>query len=81
MGFERGAIFALVRRPLLLLEVLRVWFAMRRKGSLLPASSYLQWRHYTAYGDQRATASEQDLVYYLTWRRGMRTISKWERVA
>lgn len=81
MGFERGAILALVRRPALLVEAVRAWFAMRRKGGLLPASSYLEWRHYTAYGDRMATASAQDLVYYLTWRREMRTISKWERVA
>jgi hypothetical protein len=81
MGFERGAIRALARHPTLLLEAIRVWFATRRRKTLWPASSYLEWRRYTAYGDRMATASAQDLVYYLEWRREMRAIRKWERAA
>ena len=81
MGFEPGVILALVRRPVLLLEAIRVWFAMRGKGGLRPSASYLEWRRYTAYGDQKTTPSAQDVVYYLQWRREMRVMSKWERVA
>lgn len=81
MGFERGAILALFRRPILLIEAIRAWFGMRRSGSLRPAAAYLEWRSFTAYGDRMTTTSAQDLVYYLQWRRNMRTIGKWERVA
>lgn len=81
MGFERGVILALVRRPVLFVEAVRAWFAMRRRGGLLPASSYLDWRHFTAYGDQKTTASAQDVVNYLRWRRETRTVIKWGRVA
>lgn len=81
MGFDRGAILALVRRPALLLEATRVWFAMRRNGGVAPSSAYLEWRRSTAYGEPATTASAQDLVYYLEWRREMRSMRKWERVA
>jgi hypothetical protein len=81
MGFERGVIVVLMRRPILLVEAVRAWFAMRRRGRVLPSSAYLSWRRATAYGDPMATASAHDLVYYLEWRRQMRVMSKWERVA
>jgi len=74
MGFERGAISALFRRPLLLLEALRTWVAMRRAGGLGLSGSYMGWRAMTAYGDSLTTLSAQDLLDYLYWRRGMRAI-------
>ena len=80
MGFERGAITALIRRPSLLLEALRTWWAMRRVGGVGVAGSYLRWRALTAYGDISATVSAQDLLNYLHWRRGMRQVrnGEWE---
>lgn len=81
MSFERGAILLLLRRPSLLVEAVRAAFAMRGRGSLRPSPEYLQWRSYTAYGDHLTTASAHDLLSYLQWRREMRTIRKWERVA
>lgn len=81
MGFESGAILALFRRPALLVEAIRAWFALRRNGGVVPAGAYLEWRRSTAYGDPATTASAQDLVYFLEWRREMRSMRKWERVA
>lgn len=81
MGFGRDVIFALVRRPVLLLEAVRTSFAMRRKGGLAPAAPYLAWRNVTAYGDEITTVGAQDLLNYLSWRREMRAIRKWEREA
>ena len=85
MGFERGVFWdvfrAILRRPTLLLEVVRVRFAMRERGRLRLSDHYLRWRSYTAYGDRMATPSANDLVYYLEWRREMRSIRKRERVA
>jgi hypothetical protein len=81
MGFERGAIPALLRHPALFLEAVRMWFAMRRSGGIGPAGPYLAWRRVTTYGDHLTTFSAQDVVNYLTWRREMRTIRKWEREA
>lgn len=76
MGFERGVMSALIRRPPLLLEALRTWWAMRRVGGIGLAGSYLAWRSLTAYGDKSATVSAQDLLHYLHWRRGMRLLGK-----
>lgn len=80
MGIERGAFLVLLRHPRLVVEAIRAWVAMSRLGHLHPSTSYLQWRSFTAYGDRMATAGAQDLVYYLSWRREMRGIRKWERV-
>lgn len=79
MGFTRGVVLALFRRPVLLLEAVRAWFAMRRSGGIGLAGSYVAWRRVTAYGDQSTTFSAQDVLNYLTWRREIRTIRKWER--
>lgn len=79
MGFQRGAILALLRHPLLLLEAVRTSLAMRRQGGFGLAGSYLTWRHMTAYGDISTTASAQDVLAYMSWRREMRAIRKWER--
>lgn len=81
MGFERGAILTLLRHPLLLLEAVRTAFAMRQREGFRVAGSYLSWRRATAYGDETATVSAQDVLNYLSWRREMRTIRKWEREA
>lgn len=81
MGFERVAFLALVRRPLLLFEAMRTSIAMRRKGGFGPARPYLSWRRVTAYGDDMTTISAHDLLNYLSWRREMRAIRKWEREA
>lgn len=80
MGFERGAMTALIRRPPLLLEALRTWWAMRRVGGVGAAGSYLAWRSLTAYGDISTTTSAQDLLRYLHWRKGMRSVrnGEWE---
>lgn len=81
MGFERGAILALLRHPVLLVEAVRSWAGMRRNGGLGLAGSYLSWRRATAYGDSSTTMSAPDVVNYLAWRREVRTIRKWERMA
>lgn len=81
MGFERGAVLALLRHPVLLIEALRTWVGMRRNGGLGLAGPYLGWRRATAYGDSMTTMSAHDVVNYLSWRREMRSIRKWERRA
>ncbi|HSM45935.1 MAG TPA: hypothetical protein VK969_13040 [Acidimicrobiia bacterium] len=81
MGFERGVITTLVRRPVLAVEAIRSWLAMRRRGTLKVSGAYLSWRQLTAYGGEKTTMSAQDVVNYLMWRREMRRIRKWEREA
>ena len=81
MGFERGAFKAVLGHPGLWVEAVRAWFAMGRRRGIGPSRVYLQWRAYTAYGDRMTTPGAHDLLYYLQWRREMRTIRKWERVA
>jgi hypothetical protein len=78
MGFGSGAIRALVSRPLLALEAMRAWVAMRRRGRPVPSRIYLRWRAVTAYGDEETTLSAHDLLEYLRWRREMRIIRKGE---
>lgn len=79
MGFQRGALAALVTRPRLALEAVRTFFAMRGRRRLVPSRHYLRWRALTAYGDQEATVSARDLLDYLHWRTGMRAIRRGER--
>ena len=81
MGFERGAMTTLLRHPSLLVEAVRTWFALSRRRGIGPDPVYLQWRATTAYGDRGATASEHDLLYYLSWRRQMRAIRKGGQIA
>jgi hypothetical protein len=81
LGFDRGAIRALVLRPHLLWEAVRTWFALRQRGGLVVSGPYLSWRRATAYGDPLTTMSAHDLLDYLSWRREMRRIRKWEREA
>lgn len=81
MGFERGTISGLIRRPRLLIEAVRAWFAMSSRRGIGPSRPYLDWRTATAYGDQSTTTSAHDVFKYLEWRREMRTIRKWGRVA
>ena len=75
-----GQLTALIREPVLLWEAVRALFAMRRLGRLLPSSAYLDWRTYTAYGDSNAPVTPIDMVYYLRWRREMRSISRGGRL-
>lgn len=35
----------------------------------LPAADYVRWRMYTAYGDETAVPSVDDVVRFATWRR------------
>lgn len=81
MGFQRGTVLAILRHPILLLEAVRAWFAMRRAGGVGMAGPYLSWRTVTAYGDHLTTVSAHDLLRYLEWRREMRAIRKGEREA
>ncbi|MDH3497220.1 MAG: hypothetical protein OER21_10675 [Gemmatimonadota bacterium] len=63
-------------RPLLARDLLAAAWAFRRRHWLrrppflpLPARDYLRWRMYTAYGDERAVPSVDDVVRFVTWRR------------
>lgn len=80
MVLERGVLWALVKRPALLVEAIRARWAMRRIGGVGMGPSYSRWRLLTAYGDDSGAMSGQDLLNYLSWRREMRLIRKWERV-
>lgn len=74
------AVGGMTRRPLLLVEAVRAFFAMRRRHRLLPSKAYLEWRAYTAYGDHKARADDDDLFDYLAWRRHLRRNMNGRRV-
>ena len=59
-------------RPILLWEALRMALALRKLGSLMPSSVYLDWRFHTAYGEGAPEALSEDLLGFLRWRRMMR---------
>lgn len=67
---------ALLRRPFLLVESVRLFFAVRRRGLPFPSRSYLRWRAYTAYGDQNAGFAGEDVVDFLEWRRRHRRLAR-----
>lgn len=62
----------LLRRPFLLIEAVRSYFAIRRRRRLTPATAYLSWRSHTAYGDHDAVFQNDDLIQFLAWRRRLR---------
>jgi hypothetical protein len=68
----REVLSTLIRRPALLGEAVRVFFAMRSHRGLSPSSAYLDWRVHTAYGDGMSGFRQDDLATFLSWRRRMR---------
>jgi hypothetical protein len=62
----------LFRRPFLLIEAVRIYFATRRRRRLMPGDAYLSWRSYTAYGDHNVGFQSDDLIQFLAWRRRLR---------
>lgn len=54
-----------------MLEAVRSYWSVRRRGGLGASSTYLGWRAYTAYGAAGPLHAE-DLVDFLRWRRAMR---------
>ena len=71
LGWGRQGLF-LVAHPVLLWEALRMSFALRPQGSLMPSSEYLGWRFHTAYGNEASPTLSEDLAQFLRWRRTMR---------
>jgi hypothetical protein len=61
------------RRPGLIIEGIRAFLGNRRRGRILPSSSYLAWRSHTAYGSVAPVATD-DLIEFLAWRRSMRRL-------
>jgi hypothetical protein len=78
---DRATIAALLSHPVLCWEAMRAWAGMRRSGGLGLSRAYMQWRILTAYGDSLTATRGEDLVKYLAWRRELRAVRKWERVA
>ena len=72
--------FRLVARaavsPRLAVDLLRTGWAFRRRRWWarapflpLPDRTYLEWRMYTAYADERAVPPVHDVVRFARWRR------------
>jgi hypothetical protein len=65
-----------VVRPRLAVDLLRLAWSFRARGWWrrppflpLPPREYLQWRMYTAYGDEQAIPPVSDVVNFARWRR------------
>jgi hypothetical protein len=63
-------------RPRLAADLLAVAWAFRRRAWYqqapflpVPSRRYLRWRMYTAYGDERAVPSPDDVARFAEWRR------------
>jgi hypothetical protein len=63
-------------RPRLALDLVRAAWAFRRRDWWrqppflpLPDRTYLRWRMYTAYADERAVPPAEDVVRFARWRR------------
>lgn len=62
--------------PRLALDLLKTGWAFRRRAWWkmapflpLPDPTYLRWRMYTAYGDERAVPPLEDVIRFARWRR------------
>jgi hypothetical protein len=63
-----------VRRPALAIDLLRVSWRFRARGWWhrppflpIPDRTYLRWRMYTAYGEDDAIPSAEDVIRYARW--------------
>jgi len=75
-GLTGALLIRAVLRPRLALDLLRTLWAFRRLAWWrrppflpLPDRSYLAWRMYTAYGDERAVPPVEDVIRFARWRR------------
>jgi hypothetical protein len=73
--FLRLAIRALTR-PRLGLDLVRAAWSVRARGWYrrppfvpVPPAEYMRWRMFTAYGDEDAVPSVDEVVRYARWRR------------
>jgi hypothetical protein len=73
--YVRLALRAVVRSRLAV-DLLRLVWSFRARGWWrrppflpLPPREYLQWRMYTAYGDEQAIPPVSDVVNFARWRR------------
>ncbi len=64
--------------PRLALDLLALAWAMRRRGWYreapflpLPPAEYVRWRMLTAYGDEDAVPSVEDVIRVARWRRDL----------
>ena len=71
--------FHALRRPRLALLLLGAAWRFRARGWFrrppflpLPPAEYLEWRMHTAYGDEGAEPTPDELVRYLEWSASMR---------
>lgn len=62
--------------PRLALDLVHVIWAFRARGWYrrppflpLPPREYVRWRMHTAYGDEQAVPSVEDVVRFARWRR------------
>ena len=60
--------------PAIALALVRVAWRFRRRRWLLqfpflplPDATYIRWRMYTAYGDERAVPPADDVIRYARW--------------
>jgi hypothetical protein len=75
-GLAAGLAARALVRPRLALDLLRTGWAFRRRNWWrrapflpVPDSTYLRWRMYTAYGDERAIPPAIDVIRFARWRR------------
>jgi len=65
-----------VVNPRLALDLIRLVWAFRARDWFrrspflpLPPQTYIRWRMYTAYGDERAVPPSRDVIRFARWRR------------
>jgi hypothetical protein len=65
-----------VVRPRLAVDLLRLTWSFRARGWYrrppflpVPPPEYTRWRMFTAYGDEAAVPSVEDVVRFARWRR------------
>jgi len=65
-----------ILNPRLGVDLCRLLWSFRRRGWWrnfpflpLPDPEYMRWRMYTAYGDERAVPSVEEVIGFARWRR------------
>jgi len=74
LGLTTALAWRGIKNPRTGAALLRVGWRFRRRGWYarfpflpLPARDYLEWRMYTAYGDENVVPPADDIVRYARW--------------
>jgi hypothetical protein len=63
-------------RPSRALDLLTMWWAFRKSGSVRMAKPYLVWRLHTYHGEEHHAPTADEILGFAKWRREMEILTE-----